>query len=152
MFIFNSSVKDNITMFKNFREADIDNAIEKAGLRELITERGNNYICGENGVGLSGGERQRISIARSLIREVSILLVDEATSSLDKETAFNLSKVILELDGITRVVVTHMMEEPLLIQYDKIFVMKDGKIVENGSFVELMESKGYFYSLFTIAN
>lgn len=113
--------------------------------------RGGDCLCGENGKGLSGGEKQRISVARSLLKRSSVLLADEITAALDAKTAHGVSSDILDLEGITRIVITHSLEEALLRRYDGIIVMKDGRIEENGRFDELMEKKGYFYALFTVA-
>ena len=151
VFIFNASIRDNVTMFRSFPEQEIEDAISHAHLKALIAERGDGYLCGENGKGLSGGEKQRISIARSLLKKSSVLLADEATASLDAQTAHQVASDILDLDGITRIVVTHGLEESLLRRYDGIVVLKDGRIEESGSFDELMERKGYFHALFTVS-
>jgi len=151
VFIFNASIRDNITMFCEFPKEEVERAIALSGLSELISGRGEDYLCGENGSGLSGGERQRISIARSLLKKSGILLVDEATAALDAQTAFQISDAILNLNDLTRIVVTHALEENLLKRYDCILTLKNGRIAEAGSFEELMEKKGYFYSLFTVA-
>lgn len=82
IFIFNASIRDNITMFADFPKEEIDRAIALSGLSSLIQARGEGYLCGENGSGLSGGEKQRIAIARSLLKQAQVLLVDEATSAL----------------------------------------------------------------------
>lgn len=151
VFVFNASIRDNVTMFRSFPEQEIEDAISHAHLNALIAERGDGYLCGENGKGLSGGEKQRISIARSLLKKSSVLLADEATASLDAQTAHQVASDILDLDGITRIVVTHGLEESLLRRYDGIVVLKDGRIEESGSFDELMERKGYFHALFTVS-
>ena len=151
VFIFNGTILDNITMYQSFSEEEINNAINMSGLRDLVNEKGMDYNVGENGKGLSGGEKQRISIARSLLRKSQVLLVDEATAALDKETAFNVSNAIIHLEGVTSIVVTHSLEEGLLKEYDKIITLKNGSIIEDGSFEELLNNKGYFYSLYTIS-
>ena len=151
VFIFNASIRDNITMFSDFPRAEVDRAIELSGLSKLIADRGEDYLCGENGSGLSGGEKQRISIARSLLKKSEVLLVDEATAALDAQTAFQVSNAILDLNGLTRIVVTHTLDENLLKRYDCVLTLKNGSIAESGSFEELMEKKGYFYSLFTVS-
>lgn len=151
VFVFNASIKDNISMFRDFPKTEMDEAIARAHLGALIRERGEDYLCGENGSGLSGGEKQRISIARSLLKKSSVLLADEVTAALDAQTAHRVSNDILDLQGITRIVVTHTLEESLLRRYDKIFVLRGGRIEEAGSFADLMANKGYFYALFTVA-
>ncbi len=151
VFIFNASIKDNVTLFRDFPEEKVAMAMNKAHIEELIRERGEDYLCGESGKGLSGGEKQRISIARSLLKDSSILLADEATSALDAKTSYEVINEILELDSITRIVVTHTLEESLLRRYDEIVVIKDGTIEEKGSFETLMNNNGYFKALYTVA-
>lgn len=151
VFIFNASIRDNITMFHEFPRAEVDRAIELSGLSMLVEDRGEDYLCGENGSGLSGGEKQRVSIARSLLKKSKVLLVDEATAALDAETAYQVSGSILSLEGVTGIVVTHTLDEALLRRYDGIIALKNGSIVESGTFDQLIAEKGYFYSLFTIA-
>lgn len=151
VFVFNASIKDNVSMFRDFPKTEMDEAIARAHLGALIRERGEDYLCGENGSGLSGGEKQRISIAQSLLKKSSVLLADEVTAALDAQTAHRVSSDILDLQGITRIVVTHTLEESLLRRYDKIFVLRGGRIEEAGSFADLMANKGYFYALFTVA-
>lgn len=151
VFVFNATIRDNITMFRDFPEEDITAAIELSGLSTLVAEKGADYLCGENGSGLSGGEKQRISIARSLLKKSQVLLVDEATAALDAETAHQVSNAILGLDGITAIVVTHSLDASLLRQYDGILTLKNGTVAESGTFDELIAEKGYFYSLFTVS-
>ncbi len=151
VFIFDSTIRENITMFKEFPDAQVQRAIELSGLKRLIAEKGEAYLCGENGCNLSGGERQRISIARCLLRETPILVADEATAALDAKTAYDVVDAILDMDDLTRIIVTHQLEEALLARYDEIIVMKNGKIEEVGTFAELLEQKGYFYSLYNVA-
>ncbi len=151
VFVFNASIKDNITMFGNFTQDEIDRVIALSGLRELIDQKGEDYMCGENGCALSGGEKQRVSIARALLRQSKVLLVDEATASLDAKTSNQVLKAILELENMTRIVVTHDLEKGTLTKFDEILTLKNGSVLESGSFEELMEKKGYFYSLYTVA-
>ena len=151
VFVFNSTIRDNITMFSQFPEEEVDRAVCLSGLKKLIDEKGADYLCGENGAGLSGGERQRISIARALLRKTPVLFVDEATASLDAETSFEVLDAILKLDGFTRVIVTHDLDENILRRCTGLFALKNGKVSEQGSFDALMAQKGYFYSLFTVS-
>ena len=152
VFLFDDTLYQNITMFRDFPEDRLELAVHRAGLDGLIEQRGESYRCGENGNGLSGGERQRVSIARCLMRETPVLLLDEATAALDNQTAFAVTDAILHLDGLTRMVVTHRLEAELLEQYDEIFVLRGGEICERGRFGELMERKEYFYSLYNVTN
>lgn len=152
VFVFNDTIRNNVTMFHEFPDKEVTLALERSGLSEFIEKRGEDFVCGENGANLSGGERQRISIARALLRKSPILLVDEATAALDAATARAVSFSILNLVGMTRIVVTHCLEEAILRRYDKILVMKNGTICEQGNFDTLMQQKGQFYSLFQIAH
>ena len=151
VFVFNNSVRDNVTMFHPFDDNAVNQALALSGLSEFIARRGEDALCGENGCNLSGGEKQRISIARSLLRKSPVLLMDEATAALDTQTAFRVIGSILDLKGLTRIVVTHALDETILKRYDKILAMKAGHLLESGTFEELMEKKGYFYSLFTVS-
>lgn len=151
VFIFDDTIRRNICLFKEFPADAVESAAYRAGLKGLIKEKGWDYACGEDGAHLSGGERQRISIARSLLKESQVLLVDEATSALDTETAESVTNAILDIDGITRLVVTHKLEEKVLNRFDSIVVMRGGRVAEKGTFAELMENKNYFYSLYQVS-
>lgn len=151
VFVFNSSIKDNITLFQDFSKEKIDRAVQLSGLSGLIEEKGMNYLCGENGSNLSGGEKQRLSIARALLQETSVLLLDEVTSALDAATSFEITNALLAMKNFTRLIVTHKMEEALLKQYDEIIVLREGKVVGIGTFENLMNSKWYFYALYTVS-
>ena len=151
VFVFNASIRDNVTMFRDFPEERIEGAIRHAHLSELIAQRGEASLCGENGKSLSGGEKQRVSIARCLLKQSSVLLADEATAALDRQTAHQVTSDLMELTGVTRIIVTHALEAALLRRYDRIYVLKEGRIAEAGTFDELMERKGYFYALYTVS-
>lgn len=152
VFLFDSTIRENITMFRQFPDEAVEKALHDSGLDRVIADKGEDYRCGENGTGLSGGERQRVSIARSLLRKTSVLMLDEATAALDNQTAFDVTDAILRLEDTTRIVVTHRLEEALLRQYDNIIVLRDGRITEQGAFDDLMARKQYFYSLYNVAN
>lgn len=151
VFIFDDTLEANVTMFKQFSAEEVEEAIRLSGLYDLWKEKKEQYHCGENGCHLSGGEKQRISIARTLLRHTPILLMDEATAALDQVTAMAVEEAILHMEGLTRVIVTHKLQEALLRQYDEILVVGQHKIMEKGSFEELYHKKGYFYSLYTIS-
>jgi ATP-binding cassette subfamily C protein len=150
--MFDSSISDNITLYEKFDSCQLGQAIKLSGLEEFVKtlDAKENSLVGENGCNLSGGEKQRVAIARALIKNTPILVLDEATSALDNETASSIEKSILNLIDLTCVVVTHKLSKELLKRYDGIIAMKGGKIVEQGSFDQLIDSKGYFYSMYSM--
>lgn len=151
VFLFDSSIRDNITMFKDFPEKDIQSAIRRSGLEQLILDKGIDFLCGENGCNLSGGERQRISIARGLLKYSRLLMMDEATAALDADTAYQVTNAVLNVPDMTKLVITHKIEEGTLRRFDRILVLRNGSIVEQGTFDELLSSKGCFYSLYQVS-
>ena len=150
VFIFDGTIRENISLFQNYREDELQSVIERAGLRNLVKEKGLDYLCGENGAALSGGERQRISIARSLLRKTPILLADEITASLDKENTYLVLDTLLNIENTTEILVLHDLDSRILSRVDRICVLKNGKVEEEGNFTELLEKKGYFYALYHV--
>ena len=150
VYIFDDTLKANITLNQSFTEYDIKQAVQQSGLESYVLENelGLQVLCGENGSNLSEGQKQRLSIARALIRKTPILLLDEATSSLDNQVTTEIENSILKIQDLTALVVTHKLNELILKKYDRILFMKDGGIVEDGSFDELMDRKGEFYKMF----
>ena len=153
VYIFDDTLKANITLSQSFNEDDIKKALQQSGLESYILENelGLQTLCGENGSNLSGGQKQRVSIARALIRKTPILLLDEATSSLDNQVTTEIESSILDIQNLTALVVTHKLNENILKKYDRILFMKDGVIVEDGSFSDLMDRRGEFYKLFELS-
>ena len=150
VFIFDGTIRENICLFQTYREEELQSVIERAGLRNLVKEKGLDYLCGENGAALSGGERQRISIARSLLRKTPILLADEITASLDKENTYLVLDTLLNIENTTEILVLHDLDSRILSRVDRICVLKNGKVEEEGNFTELLEKKGYFYALYHV--
>lgn len=149
VFVYDNTIENNITMFKKCEKEKLNDVMKKAGLEKLIEEKGSDYRCGENGAGLSGGEKQRISIARSLLKAPSVLLMDEATSALDAENAAMIERMIAEAKEMTRIVVTHKLNPTALKLYDKIIVISDGKIAGQGTYQELEEKCDCFKKMLT---
>ena len=147
IFIFNASIKDNITLFGLFDEQNLEQAIQKSGLKEIVENKGLEYICGAGGNALSGGERQRIGIARSIMQGTKVLLMDEATSALDTQTGYQIIETLQNMTEKTRIIITHDLYPTLMQKFDGIFVFKNGKLVEQGTFEELMINKGVCYEL-----
>ena len=150
VFIFDGTIRENVSLFQNYRGEELQSVIERAGLWNLVKEKGLDYLCGENGAALSGGERQRISIARSLLRKTPILLADEITASLDKENTYLVLDTLLNIENTTEILVLHDLDSRILSRVDRICVLKNGKVEEEGNFTELLEKKGYFYALYHV--
>jgi ATP-binding cassette, subfamily B, bacterial IrtB/YbtQ len=144
--LFNSSIKDNIRIGK--REATDDEILKVAKLAEcdeFVNKMpdGYNTIIGENGETLSGGERQRISIARALLKDAPIVLLDEATASLDVENETKIQAGISELiNDKTVLIIAHRMRT--VANADKIMVLENGKVIETGKPDELKKQGGVF--------
>lgn len=142
VFIFNDTIRNNITLYANYSEEEVQSAIESSGLDKVIRNLpdGIDTVIGEYGTDLSGGEKQRISIARCLIKNTKIIVMDEATSSLDKTTARNIEQLLLDLDK-TVIVITHRIDSEILSQYERVFVLKDGEFIEEGKWDEINSYK-----------
>ncbi|XVN42428.1 MAG: ATP-binding cassette domain-containing protein [Candidatus Rickettsia vulgarisii] len=150
--LFHRSIGENIGYDKeNATQAEIENAAKAANIHKFIETLPEKYntIVGERGVKLSDGQRQRIAIARAMLKNAPILILDEATSSLDSHTEQEIQKsihTILETNNATVIAVAHRLST--IKNLDRIVVMEDGKIVEDGSFAELLAiSNGKFKEL-----
>ena len=153
VFMFDDTLKNNITMYRNYSDDELSYVIKKAGLEDVVGSNadGIEQNVGENGKNLSGGEQQRIAIARALLRKSDVLILDEATSSLDNEVAVKIENTVLSQKDMTAIVITHKLVESILKKYDGIIVLHKGRIAEYGTFDELMERKGKFYGLFMLS-
>ena len=149
VFLFDGTLRENIGLYQNYSDAQLQKACNIAGLTELIASlpNGLDEKIGEAGNRLSGGQRQRVSIARALLRNSSFMLLDETTSALDNQISYGIERALCDVKDLTVVVVTHKLMEDILRHYDEIIVMKAGNIVEKGTYEELFNYKGYFYSL-----
>ena len=150
--LFNDSIKNNIEYgSKNANDKELINALKSANLYDLVSklDDGIDTIIGENGIKLSGGEKQRLSIARALVKNPQILILDEATASLDSESE---KKVHNAIDNVikdrTVIVIAHRLST--IINADKIIVMDKGKIVEQGNHSELINLDGIYKKLYEI--
>jgi len=150
--LFNDSVKNNIAYGDIQRtEEDIYNAARAANAHDFILRLPNGYDSniGELGTKLSGGEKQRISIARALLKDAPILILDEATSSLDTEAEIEVQEALDNLmKGRTTLVIAHRLST--IRNADRIIALVNGEIVEEGSHDTLMEKKGEYYRLYNL--
>jgi len=137
-------------LFKDYDQNDLKDVIEKTKLTNLVEKlpQGLKTKTGERGESLSGGEAQRIGIARSLIVKPKIILMDEITANLDNEISYEIEKSVINLANVTKIFTTHKYRESILNKCDGIIVLDDGKIVEEGTFDELMNKNGYFFKLY----
>lgn len=144
--LFNSTVMDNIRLGKkDASDAEVFKAAQLAQCEEFITQlpQGYDTLIGENGERLSGGERQRISIARAMLKDAPIILMDEATASLDAENESKIQNALSELiKEKTVLIIAHRMRT--VSGADKIVVLKDGQVAECGTPDELRMQKGIF--------
>ena len=147
VFLFNDTVMSNIKYARpDATTEEIIEACKLANAHDFIMkmEQGYYTTLGENGNNLSGGERQRLSIARAIIRQSPIVLLDEATSSLDIENELLVKRAISNLLKVKRTVVMIAHTMPIVEKADKIFVLSGGKIVEAGDHNELLKLGGKY--------
>lgn len=139
IYMFNESVYDNICLHEDYSKESIDKAVKASGLNDVIEKlpEGLLYEAGENGSNLSGGQKQRIAVARALIRNKPILILDEGTSAIDMQTAYDIENHLLKIEGLTIITITHNLKKELLELYDNIIYMENGEIIERGTFEEL---------------
>ena len=151
-FLFRASVAQNIAYGNpGASTPDIINAAKAANAHDFIMKLPSGYDTrlGERGAGLSGGERQRISIARAILCDPSILILDEATSSVDTESEQKIQQSIRILcKDRTAIIIAHRLNT--LKDADRIFVIESGKVAEDGTHNELMEKKGIYHNLVRI--
>ncbi|MGM9683618.1 MAG: ABC transporter ATP-binding protein [Eubacteriales bacterium] len=147
--LFSGTIRENITYgLTRYSEEDLQRVLEEANVNEFLASfpNGVDTNVGEHGGKLSGGQKQRITIARALIRNPRILILDEATSALDNLSELHVQRAIsTAAKGRTTFIVAHRLST--IRDADRIVVMKEGKMVECGTYDELMAAKGEFYKL-----
>ena len=150
-FIFNASITDNIAFGNDHTEAEIQEAAKLANAHEFIEQLPEGYdtIVGDRGLRLSGGEKQRIAIARAMVRKPQILILDEATSSLDNISETIVQKAIDKVsESCTTLVIAHRLST--IRNADIIYVLDQGKIVEKGTHEQLTKQYGKYWELYSI--
>ncbi|MFM7195214.1 MAG: ABC transporter ATP-binding protein, partial [Bacteroidota bacterium] len=150
-FLFDGTIRENVMFARpDATEAQLHQALEAAYVREFTErfEKGIDTVIGERGVKLSGGQRQRLTIARAILADPRVLILDEATSSLDTESESLIQESLKALlKGRTTFVIAHRLST--IRQADQILVIEDGKIAERGTHDELIAAKGRYYELYT---
>ena len=150
VFLFSDTISDNIAFGKpNASQEDIEQFTKYASVYDDIMGLTNQFetMVGERGVTLSGGQKQRISIARALLKEPDILILDDCLSAVDANTEQQiLSYLNTQLENKTAIIITHRIYA--MLNFDKIIVLEDGKIIEEGTHRNLLSKKGFYYKLY----
>ncbi len=153
VYLFSGTIFENIIYGRlNATREEVIEAAKKAGAHEFIMQLKDGYdtYVGERGVKLSGGQKQRISIARVFLKNPPIIILDEATSALDNESEYAVAKSLAGLsEGRTTLTIAHRLST--IQNADRILVLTDSGIAEEGSHSELMEQKGIYYKLYEMA-
>ena len=147
IYMFDETIQDNICLHEDYPQEMIDKVVMESGLYEFISElpEGLLYQVGENGANLSGGQKQRIAVARALIRNKPILILDEGTSAVDMQTAYDIENRLLKIKNLTIITITHHLRKELLEKYDEIICMDHGKIIEKGTWNELVSNHSLLF-------
>ena len=152
--LFHRSIGENIGYAKeNTTQQEIENAAKKAHIHEFITTLPNGYntLVGERGIKLSGGQRQRVAIARAILKDAPILILDEATSSLDSHTENYIQESLnLLIDDKFKTVIAVAHRLSTLKHMDRIIVLDKGKIIEDGAHEELLRTQGYYQNMWNM--
>ena len=151
-FLFSGTIRDNIRYsMPHATDEEVIAAAKVANAHDFILNlpEGYNTIVGEKGYSLSGGERQRIAIARAVIHNPRILILDEATAAMDTETERKIQAALTELvKGKTTIMIAHRLST--LRDADKLIVIEGGKMVESGTHEELMKAEGTYHRLYSL--
>lgn len=147
VYMFDSDVQQNICLYEDFSDQEMEQAIHVSGIYRFLSglPSGLSSSVGENGSNLSGGQRQRIAVARALIRNKPILILDEGTSAIDAQTAYEIESKLLTIEDLTLITITHNLNPDLLSLYDEVIYMEQGEIVGQGTLSELQQHNASFF-------
>ena len=149
VFLFSDTIEENIRFGAgDVSEEEFMAAARDAQVDEFVSQMPEGYgtVIGERGTGLSGGQKQRVSIARALVRNSKVLVMDDSTSALDMETEYNIQKAMERRKGITRFIIAHRISA--VKNADEILYFEDGEIVERGTHNELLALRGRYYETY----
>jgi ATP-binding cassette subfamily B protein len=148
--LFSGTIRENLLFVKpNATDDDLYDALKRASCEKLLrrAEDGLNTTIGEGGIKVSGGEKQRLSIARAILRNPNLLIFDEATSALDSITEEEINATIRNISDKNRITVLIAHRLSTVMHADKIFVLEQGKIIEQGKHEDLILEKGLYYAM-----
>lgn len=143
-YLFTASIQDNITLYQPYSSERLKEIAETLKISFLMEHTEENRVHN-----LSGGEKQRVALARILLRNPSFYLLDEAFSAVDVDARKELEQYLFN-QGYSIISISHTDSQEILCQYDEIIVLQKGKIIEQGSFRQLMERRQYFYNLYHV--
>ncbi|TYQ16060.1 UNVERIFIED_CONTAM: ATP-binding cassette subfamily B protein [Acetivibrio alkalicellulosi] len=149
VFLFSDTIEENIKFgVKDVLSEEFISASKDSKVHGFVSKMPYKYktLIGERGVGLSGGQKQRISISRALLRDSKILILDDATSSLDMDTEYEIQKSLNERKGMTKFIIAHRVSA--VKNADEIIILEDGEIVERGNHQQLINLKGRYYDIY----
>jgi ATP-binding cassette subfamily B protein len=148
--LFSGTIRENLLFVKpDASDQELLDALHKASCQNLLkrAENGLNTTIGEGGIKVSGGEKQRLSIARAILRHPNLLIFDEATSALDSITEEEITSTIRQISDQDRITVLIAHRLSTIMHADKIFVLEQGKIIEQGKHEDLLAEKGLYYAM-----
>lgn len=150
VFLFSDTIRENISLGQRLTtsQSDIKDASSLAQIDAFVETLDEKYetVIGERGIGLSGGQKQRISIARALVKNTPILILDDSTSALDMETEYEIQQSLKQLHGVTTIIIAHRISA--VRNANEIIILSDGAIKERGTHDSLMQQHGYYYDTF----
>jgi len=144
--MFDETIEDNITLHRSYSQDEWERAITVSGVGRFLLqmEGGIKTLVGENGANLSGGQRQRVAVARAIIQKKPILILDEGTSAVDSQTAYDIETALLDVSDLTMLTITHNLNPEILRQYDQILYIENGKVAAMDKYETLLHTNQQF--------
>ena len=146
VYMFDETIEENITLHHPYSLDEWEKAIEVSGVGRFLPQMEDDIRTpvGENGANLSGGQRQRIAVARAIIQKKPILILDEGTSAIDSQTAYDIETALLGIPDLTMLTITHNLNPELLRQYDQIVYIENGQVAAMGEYEALLRTSRQF--------